>query len=104
MLYTSLVDALRRASAPIFYLLGALAILSIVLAQREIFVRPLSLFLNVVDLPLLLAAMLYGGSTLVSSLGRGKASAALALTVFIPLVLAFGFFAWLNFAMPFAEV
>ncbi len=98
------MDALRRASAPIFYFLGTLTILSIVLVQRDMFVRPLSLFLNVVDLPLLLAAMLYGGSTLVSSLGRGKTSMPLALTVFIPLILAFGFFAWLNFAMPFAEV
>lgn len=98
------MDALRRASAPIFYLLGTLTILSIVLTQREMFVSPLSQFLTVVDLPLLLSAMLLGGSTLVSSLSREKVSIALTLIVFIPLLTAFGFFAWVDFVMPFVEV
>ena len=97
------MDALRRASAVLFYVLGTLTILAIVFVSREMFTGPSSLFLNVVDLPLLFSGMLFGGTALVSSLGRGKPSAGLILTVFVPLALAFGFFAWVNFAMPFAE-
>ncbi len=103
-MYTMCMNALRRASAFVFYLLGTLTILSIALVQREIFVAPLSQFLTVVDLPLLLSAMLLGGSTLVSSLSREKTSIALSLFVFIPLLAVFGFFAWVNFSMPFVEV
>lgn len=97
------MDTLRRASAFLFYLLGTLTIVGIILVHRDIAAEQTSVFLNVVDLPLLLVSMLFGGSTLVTSLGRGKQSAVLALAVFIPLLLAFGFFAWINFAMPFAE-
>ncbi len=96
--------SLRKASAAVFYLLGALTIVAIVLVNRGIAVGSLSLFLNVVDLPLLFMGILFGGSTLVSSLSRDKISLSLTLVVFLPLLIAFGFFAWINFAMPFAEV
>ncbi|MSR67638.1 hypothetical protein EXS65_02325 [Candidatus Peribacteria bacterium] len=96
--------SLRKASAAIFYLLGALTIVAIVLVNRGMFVSPLGVFLNIVDLPLLFAGMLFGGSTLVSSLSREKTSVPLALVVFTPLLIAFVFFAWINFAMPFAAV
>ena len=98
------MHSLRKASAVLFYILGSLTILAIVLVNLGMFVSPLSVFLNIVDLPLLLMGILFGGSALLTSLGREKVSVSLAFAVFIPLLLAFGFFAWMNFAMPFAEV
>lgn len=97
------MNALRRASAALFFLLGTLTIAAIACVNLGIQTEKLSLFLNVVDLPLLLSGMLFGGSSLVTSLSRGKTSTAIALGVFIPLLLLFGFFAWMNFALPFAD-
>ena len=97
------MDSLRRASGALFYLLGLLTILGIVLVQRGVTVPFLATFLNIVDLPLLLTGMLFGGSTLITSVGREKMSTGLIVAVFLPLLLAFSFFAYLNFSMPFPE-
>ena len=98
------MDALRRASAPLFYGLGLAVIIAIVLVQRGIAVDSLDLFLAVADLPLLLFGMTLGGSTLVTSLSRDKASPVLATVVFLPLIAAFAFFVYLNFALPFPQM
>lgn len=95
------MDALQRASSAIFYTLGTLTIVGIVLYQREILVRPLSVFLSIIDLPLLFSGMLFGGSTLVSSVGHDRTSSALVAVVFVPLAILFLIFASLNFALPF---
>lgn len=100
-LYAPRMDALQRTSSAIFYTLGALTIVGIVLYQREILVRPLSMFLSIIDLPLLFSGMLFGGSTLVSSVGRERMSSALVAIVFVPLAVLFLLFASFNFALPF---
>ena len=97
------MDSLRRASAILFYLLGSLAIIVIVLMQQGIATDALSLFLNIIDLPLLLLGMLFGGSTLVMSIGRGQHTRGLVITVFVPLFFLFVFFVYLNFGLPFVE-
>ncbi len=97
------MDSLRRASGALFYLLGTLAVTSIILVQRGILVDLSSTLLAVIDLPLLLTGMLFGGSTLVTSIGRGQHTRGLVIVVFVPLLLVFTCFAYLNFAMPFPE-
>ncbi len=97
------MDALRRASAVLFYALGAFILVAIVLVQRGLFASSLTLLLNILDLPLILVALIFGGSTLLSSLKRDSSPSPVALTiVFLPLLLAFAFFLYLNFGMMFA--
>lgn len=100
-LYAARVDSLQRTSSVIFYTLGLLTIAAIVLVQRGVAAATLSLFLNIVDLPLLLTGMLFGGGALVSSLSREWTSPALVAIVFVPLSIVFLMFAYLNFALPF---
>lgn len=95
------MEALQRASAVLFYTLGLLTIAAIVLVQRGVAAATLSLFLNIVDLPLLLSGMLLGGSTLVSSFSRERTSPAFVAVVFVPLAILFLIFASFNFALPF---
>ena len=97
------MDSLRHASGALFYFLGTLTIVAIVLVEKGIQTALLGTFLAIVDLPLLFTGMLFGGSTLVASVGQGKTSKGLAIAVFSLLFLAFLFFAYLNFGMPFAE-
>ncbi len=99
------MDVLRRASAPLFYFLGLIAIVAVVLVHRGIYGGLFTTFLNVIDLPLAFFAMLLGGSTLAVSVSKdGKPSTLVSLIIFLPLLILFGFFAYLNFAMPFAEL
>ncbi len=99
------MDALRRASAPLFYFLGSIAIVAVVLVHRGIYGGLLTTLLNIIDLPLAFFAMLLGGSTLAVSVSRdGKPSVLVSAVIFLPLVVFFSFFAYLNFAMPFAEL
>lgn len=98
------MNSLRRASGALFYLLGILTIASIACINLGIEADRLSVFLNVIDLPLLLSGMLFGGSSFLISLSRGKTSVALTCVVFIPLLILFGLFVWMNFALPFVDV
>lgn len=95
------MEALQRASSVLFYALGVVTIVAIVLVQRGITVSAASIFLSIVDLPLLLTGMLFGGSTLVSSLSQERTSPTLMLAVFIPLAIIFLAFVYFNFALPF---
>lgn len=96
------VDSIRTASSFLFYVFGALFILTIVLVKRGLFVG-LAPYLHIFDLPMILIAMLYGGSSLYVSLSRGTRSLPLLLTIFVPLGTLFVLFCWFNFAMPFPE-
>ena len=98
------MDVLRRSSGFVFYALGILAILGIVLLSRGLFVGFLTPLLAVMDLPLLFVGILFGGSSFLVSMSRGEVSKALAAVVFVPLALLFLFFLYVNFALPFAEV
>jgi hypothetical protein len=98
------MHALRRASTALFYLLGSLTIMAIVLVQRDVFVMYASRFLAVVDLPLLLVGMLYGGSALCESAASGRSRTILATIVFTVITLLFVLFCYLNFALPFSDI
>ncbi len=98
------MDTLRRVSAAVFYCLGTVMIVLIVLVQRGIAAEELAPILLVLDLPLLLTGVLFGGSSLYVSLVKDKRSVLLLIVIFLPLVILFGFFAYLNFALPFTQV
>lgn len=95
------METIRRTSALLFYILGSVAIFGIVLLARNVFVPTMTTMLNILDLPLLFTAMLFGGSSFILSVSREKVSVPLAAAVFLILGSAFAFFAYLNFAYPF---
>ncbi len=95
------MDSLRRASAFLFYIGGIVLLVMIILVRRGFFPAGAP-YLHVLDLPILLITMLYGGSSLYVSLSRGKKSLPLLLGIFVPLGVLFVLFCWFNFAMPFA--
>ena len=99
----SLMDSLRRASAALFYALGIIVILGIIFVNRGYWVSGFTTLLNVLDLPLLLVGMLFGGSSLVVSLSKGNPSKALVISVFVPLMILFLIMMYLNFVPPFSE-
>lgn len=95
------MEAVRRVSAFLFYVLGAVAIVSIVMVMRNIQTQTMTTVLNIIDLPLIFVAMLFGGTSFILSVSRERVSVLLAIIVFLILGAAFGFFAYLNFAYPF---
>ncbi len=96
----SSMDALRRASAFLFYLLGVLLIVTVLLVRRDMMPASLYPAVNSLDLPLLLVGMLFGGSSLYVSLTKGRTSIVLLIVIFLPLAALFGFFCYLNFVPP----
>jgi len=98
------MDTLRRVSAFLFYCLGTVMIVLIVLVQRKYASAELAPILSVLDLPLLLIGVLFGGSSLYVSLVKDKRSVPLLIVIFLPLVVLFVVFAYLNFALPFTQV
>jgi hypothetical protein len=103
MMYDIPMEAVQRASAFLFYTVGTIAIVLIVLAKRGMLGDAATPYLHILDLPILLIAMLYGGSSLYTSLSKGKKSLPLLMVVVVPLGVLFAVFAWFNFAVPFAE-
>lgn len=97
------MEAIRRSSAVLFYLLGLIVLMFIVMLNKGWMSEGMRPYLNTLDLPLLFVAILYGGSSLYLSLSKGEKSMPLALAVFVPLGLLFVFFCWLNFGMGFPE-
>jgi hypothetical protein len=95
------MDAIRRASAVLFYLFGAVIIVTVLLMRRGMMPAPLIPFAHTLDLPLLFVGMVYGGSSLYASLTKGRGSLMLLIAVFLPLIVLFGVFCWLNFAFSF---
>ncbi len=96
------MEALRKASAFLFYPLGILAIALIIMARRGDVPESMSPLLHVLDLPLLFVAMVYGGSSLYVSLSKGKKSLPLLMGIAVPLGVLFLLLVWFNFAAPFA--
>lgn len=94
------MDAVRKASGFLFYTVGILLIIVIVLVKRG-FLVDAAPYLHVFDLPIIFIAMLYGGSSLYVSLSRGKKSLPLLLVIFVPLGVLFAVFCWFNFSLPF---
>lgn len=97
------MDTIRSASGFLFYTLGIVLLALIVLVKRGL-LTVVAPYLHVLDLPMLFIAMLYGGSSLYTSLARGKTSVPLFLVIFVPLGALFVAFCWFNFALPFADV
>ena len=97
------MDAIRRASAALFYLLGAVLILAVLLVRRGMMPSALVPAVDTLDLPVLFIAMVFGGSSLYVSLTKGKSSPVLLVAIFLPLALIFSFFCWLNFGFTFSE-
>ncbi|MFA5799702.1 MAG: hypothetical protein WC840_01945 [Candidatus Peribacteraceae bacterium] len=98
------MDTLRRVSAFVFYCLGTVMIVLIVLVQRGIAAEELAPIPAVLDLPLLLTGVLFGGSSLYVSLVKDKRSIPLLIVIFLPLAALVGFFVYLNFSLPFTQV
>lgn len=96
--------SLHRISSILFYSLGTLVLVGLLLVRRGVMLDGLYPILNSLDLPLIGAAMVYGGTSLYRSLTRsGKTSMPLAMVISIPLLLLFTFFVYANFFLPFAE-
>lgn len=89
--------ALHRTAACAFYVLGVLAIAGIAALRFGMaWVTPL---LHALDLPLIAAAMIYGGMSFHRSIARpGRSSLILGAVVAVLLAALFVFFAYLNFA------
>jgi hypothetical protein len=89
---------LHQTSAVLFYLIGSALFVSYILLRNGIGGEWPLLMLMKADLPMLAAAMLYGGLSVYLSIDpETKGSHALGWIVAVPLALAFVFFAILNF-------
>lgn len=97
------MDALRRASAVLFYVLGLLVLILILALKQGMVGVWATTLLNVLDLPLLFFGMLYGGLSLTSSMTKGRLTP-LHIIVGIVLGVLFLTFLWFNFSFPFAEI
>jgi hypothetical protein len=98
------MNSLQRASAFLFYVLGALFIPLVILYERGMLPAIFVPIMHSLDLPLLFVSVLFGGSSLYISLTKGQKSLPLLLTVFVPIGVVFVVFCWLNFAIGFAEI
>lgn len=98
------MDAVRRAAGILFYLLGSIVIVLIVLVQRGTLGEGAVTLLNVLDLPLIFLASVFGGMSLYVSIVKDKRSFPVLLLIAVPVGVAIITFAWINFMAPFAEV
>lgn len=98
MSYSLSMECLRRLSAVFFAALGLTFALAYVFFRNEIAGAWPLWWLQVADLPLLLAGLVYGSFSCERSLQRPSApSAVLRCAIFIPAFLLFAFLAFLNF-------
>ncbi len=99
-----MVNALRRVAAFWFFLLGLLILAGVLLLKRELLPLQLVAVVHVLDLPLLFAGIVFGGTSLYHSMvPEGKSSLILAIIITLPLLAVFCAFAYFNFALPFSE-
>lgn len=97
-----MVTILRRAAAFWFFSLGFAVLAGVFLLSRGWLPTVLVGALHALDLPLLLAGIVFGGTSLYRSMvPEGKSSIILAICIAVPLALAFGIAAYVNFALPF---
>ena len=98
------MDSIRRAAAFLFYCFGALLIAVVILVRQDMMPESLMPYVSSLDLPVLFIAMVFGGSSLYVSLTKGRSSPVLFVVIALPLILLFGLFCWMNFALPLSEV
>lgn len=88
---------LHTLSAILFYILGASAFLAYLLWANAIAAKQSLLWLQSIDLPLEVVALLFGGLSVYQSMTPAQPSRALALWIAIPLVLVFFLSLFLKF-------
>jgi len=91
-----MIQAVRSASAFLFYLLGSV-VLVLVLVAESVPQSSVTMLLHILDLPLLLIALVYGGTSLIGSTGKGRVSSIFAMLTSVILLALFLVFAWFNF-------
>ncbi len=93
--------AIQRSSEFLFFFLGVIAIICVVLLKKDIATDIVQPLVRSIDLPLILAGMLYGGSSLYRSVRQDREFALpLTLSIAIPLAVLFLIFAYMNFVLP----
>lgn len=97
-----MMHQVRSASAVLFYSLGSV-VLVLFLLHRHTTGTGYGTLLNILDLPLIFFAFLYGGTSLMTSTGSGRASSVVIGVVSFILLALFLLFAWFNFGLPFSE-
>lgn len=96
-----MLESVHRISAVLFYVLALIALCGAVLLHRDGTAASWIPVVNSLDLPLILCAMVYGGTSLYGGLTRrGMHSMTLFIVITLPLALLFAFFVYLNFAYP----
>ncbi len=98
------MDAVRRAAGILFYLLGSIVIVLIVLVQRGTLGSGAVTLLNVLDLPLIFLSSVFGGMSLYVSIVKDKRSFPVLLLIAVPVGVAIITFAWINFMAPFPTI
>jgi hypothetical protein len=92
---------LHTLSAILFYLLGGSYFLAIVLNYNDIAGTAPRVWMDIMDLPLLLTGLLFGGISLYRSVrSDGDTSHALIVGLAFPLVILFGLMLITNFLAP----
>ncbi len=85
------MDALRQASAILFYTLGSIMLVLLLFRQTAL--------IAILDLPMIFFSLVYGGLALLT--GGGKKPSTITTSIFgIFLLVLFALFLWLNFSFP----
>lgn len=99
---SSMSHSLHRASAFLFFLLGATILILMILTRHGFMAGTLTPILYSLDLPLLGIGMLYGGTSLYRSLSHEhEYSLGKILLIAIPLAILFCAFTYFDFGLPF---
>ncbi|MEK7591744.1 MAG: hypothetical protein AAB489_06125 [Patescibacteria group bacterium] len=81
-----------------FYVLGALYFLGYLLLRNDIHPGPIAVLMQVMDLPLIVSALLYGGMSLYLSVRKPEStSRALPWIIALPLIVLFSTLMVMNF-------
>ncbi len=96
------MKSLQQASAFWFYVLGILVIIALVLSQYSVAPSTVKVLLNIIDLPLLFAGMLFAGSSLIHSIAPDEVPFIPTFFVFSLLMVLFAACVWMNFLLPFS--
>lgn len=93
-----MLQYLKQLSGFFFYLLGASFFIAYLLLKNDYYARESAMWLQVADLPLLLSAVIYGGTSLYLSVKNPEEpSRALPYVIAAPLVIFFGVILVMNF-------
>lgn len=95
-----MLHSLKSIAGFYFYLLAIVILAGLILVRRSIVADPIPAVLHSLDLPLLTAAVIYGGIGLYLSISRGKKSPIVAIVVSVILGMFLAAMFFLNFAYP----